>query len=101
MAKSKNIEIIDYLIDYSKKVGKELVSNYTIAKLLDRTPREEGVKIYHKYAIDTEGFGNLTIARYCQNVEEGMVNLDIQTAVVGDNAKTLKLSNIVNQDRKN
>ena len=72
----KNIEIIDYLIDYSKKVGKELVSNYTIAKLLDRTPREEGVKIYHKYAIDTEGFGNLTIARYCQNVEDKYFYLD-------------------------
>lgn len=72
----KNIEIIDYLIEYSKKANRELVSNYTIAKLLDRIPREEGVKVYHKYAIDTEGFGNLTIAKYCHNVEDRYFYLD-------------------------
>lgn len=78
----RNIEIIDYLIDYSKKINRELVSNYTIAKLLDRIPREEGIKVYHKYAIDTEGFGNLTIARYCSDVEDKYFYLDYLVSAV-------------------
>ena len=66
---NKNMEIIDFLIDYGKKNNRELINDYTIAKVLDKLPREEGVKVYHKYAIDTPGFGNIRIARYCLDIE--------------------------------
>ena len=59
--------------------------------------------LYHrcKRLVEVQTLYTQMCLEYCQNVEEGMVNLDTQTAVVGDNAKTLKLSNIVSQDRKN
>lgn len=72
----RNIKIIDSLIEYGKNNNRELITDYTIAKLLDRIPREEGIKVYQKYAIDTPGFGNLRIARYCQNVEDRYFYLD-------------------------
>ena len=73
---NKNLEIIDTLIEYGKNNNRELITDYTIAKLLDRIPREEGIKVYQKYAIDTPGFGNLRIARYCQDVEDRYFYLD-------------------------
>lgn len=78
----KNLEIIDKLIDYGKNNNRELITDYTIAKLLDRIPREEGIKVYHKYAIDTPGFGNLRIARYCQDVEDRYFYLDYLVGAV-------------------
>ena len=49
--------------------------------MLDRIPREEGVKVYQKYAIDTPGFGNLSIAGYCSNVEDSYFYLAYNTNV--------------------
>ena len=72
----KNIEIIDSLIEYGNKNNREIITDYIIAKLLDRIPREEGIKVYQKYAIDTPGFGNLRIARYCHDVEDRYFYLD-------------------------
>ncbi len=81
----KNIEIIDNLIEYDKNNNRELITAFTIAKLLDRIPREDGVKIYQKYAIDNPDFGNIRIARYCTDVEDRYFYLDyLISAVVRD-----------------
>lgn len=81
----KNIEIIDTLIEYDKNNNSELITAYTIAKLLDRIPREEGTKVYQKYAIDNPNLGNIRIARYCNDVEDRYFYLDyLIGAVVRD-----------------
>lgn len=77
----KNLEIIDVLIEYGKNNGRELITDYSIAKLLDRLSREDGMMVYKKYAIDTPGFGNLRIARYCQDVEDRYFYIDYLISV--------------------
>ena len=71
-----NIKVIDYLLEHCSHRPKSLVDDRTIARLLDRIPRDEGIKVYYKYAICTEGFGNLTIAKYCKNIEDTYFYLD-------------------------
>ena len=82
----KNIELIDFFIEYGNKNNRKLITNYIIAKLLDRIPREDGIKVYQKYAIDTPGFADLSIVSCCSNVEDSYFYLDyLIGAVVRDN----------------
>lgn len=72
----KNMELIDFVIDYSKKHDKKILSNYCISKLLDIVPRDIGVMIYHKYAIDSDYFDNIAIAERVKVVDDKYFYLD-------------------------
>ena len=61
---------------YSIKNNVRILKAPTISKLLDKLSREDGKKIYDKYAIDTDYFGNLSVAKACKNVEDSYFYLD-------------------------
>ena len=75
-------ELIDFVIDYSKKNEKQILKDYCISSLLDIVPRDRGVQIFHKYAIDGDYFGNLGIARNVNKVEDKYFYLDYLIGVV-------------------
>jgi len=75
-------ELIDFVIDYSKKNEKQILKDYCISSLLDIVPRDKGIQIFQKYAIDGDYFGNLGIARNVNKVEDKYFYLDYLISVV-------------------
>ena len=70
------LEVIDFIIDYEKNNESKVINNNTISKLLDRVPRDIGVNIYKKYAIDMGQFANISVAKGCHNIEDRYFYID-------------------------
>ncbi len=69
-------EIIDFTLDYCKKNNKKILKDYCVSTLLNLVPRDIGVRIYQKYGINEEYFGNLGVARNTAKVEDKYFYLD-------------------------
>ena len=63
--------IIDSNID-----NKEMITSYVVAKLIDKVSKEEGKRIYKKYTIDSNNFGNLSVARRMKDIEDTYYYID-------------------------
>ena len=72
----KSEELIDFVLEYSKKNDKKIFNDSAISSLLNHISREEGKRIFKKYAIDSDYFGNLGVARHCRDVADKYFYID-------------------------
>ena len=77
----KSEEIVDYLIN--SQSNKDIVNAFVIAQLIDKAPdKDKGKELYRKYTIDSDLFGNLTVARKLRKVEDTYYYIDYLIEVV-------------------
>ena len=77
----KSEEIVDYLIN--SESNKDIVNAYVIAQLIDKAPdKDKGKELFKKYTIDSDLFGNITVARKLRKVEDTYQYIDYLIEVV-------------------
>lgn len=72
----ENIELIDFLINYSKEKNKIVIRTNDLANLIGRLPKDIGTKIYHKYVIETDYFDAIQTAKKLFKTEDKYYYLD-------------------------